>query len=125
MATGATILKESSPQATVASGDITVAGPFLRASDVQFTYCRLPCSTGSLTIEQRMPVGVSQGHRAGAEAGNMQVDDDLARPCSVLARLRMLGYPAQSPRLHGRPTGVGETASQQNETLTGNKNPNF
>jgi hypothetical protein len=55
-ATQATILKESSPQATAAGTRVTVVGPFAPGStNVQFAYS-MPYSTGSLTIEQAMPL---------------------------------------------------------------------
>jgi hypothetical protein len=55
-ATQTTILKDSSPQATAAGPRVTVAGPFAPGStSVQFAYS-MPYSTGSLTIEQAMPL---------------------------------------------------------------------
>ena len=57
-ATGPTVLKDSSPQATVASGDITVAGPFAPGvTEVQFAYS-MPYASGSLTIEQKLPLAL-------------------------------------------------------------------
>ena len=59
-ATGTTILQNSSPQATAAGRQVTVAGPFAPGTTlVQFAYS-IPYSTGTLTIEQVMPVQLSR-----------------------------------------------------------------
>ena len=59
-ATGTTILQNSSPQATAAGRQVTVAGPFAPGTTlVQFAYS-MPYSTGTLTIEQVMPVQLSR-----------------------------------------------------------------
>jgi hypothetical protein len=55
-ATGATVLQNSSPQAKAAGQQVTVGGPFAPGTTlVQFAYS-MPYSSGSLTIEQVMPV---------------------------------------------------------------------
>lgn len=55
-ATQATILKDSSPQATAQGKRVTVAGPFAPGvTNVQFAYS-MPYSAGDLTIEQAMPI---------------------------------------------------------------------
>jgi hypothetical protein len=59
-ATGTTILKDSSPQATAAGPKVTVAGPFAPGvTNVQFAYS-MPYSGGSLTVEQLMPVPLNR-----------------------------------------------------------------
>lgn len=59
-ATGTTILKDSSRQATAADGKVTVVGPFAPGvTNVQFAYS-MPYSGGSLTVEQKMPVPLSR-----------------------------------------------------------------
>jgi hypothetical protein len=73
-ATGPTVLKDSSPQATVASGDITVAGPFAPGvTNVQFAYS-MPYSTGSLTIEQRLPLELPRVIVLAQKQGDMQLE---------------------------------------------------
>jgi hypothetical protein len=73
-ATGATILKDSSPQAMLASGDITVAGPFAPGvTNVQFAYS-MPYSTGSLTIEQRLPLPLARVIVLAQKQGEMQLE---------------------------------------------------
>ena len=72
-ATGATILKDSSPQATVASGQISVAGPFAPGiTNIQFAYS-MPYSGGSLTIEQRMPVPLARVIVLAQKVGEMRL----------------------------------------------------
>jgi hypothetical protein len=59
-ATGTTILKESSPQATAAGTKVTVVGPFAPGvTNIQFAYS-MPYSGSSLTIEQPMPVPLNR-----------------------------------------------------------------
>jgi hypothetical protein len=59
-ATGTTILKDSSPQATAAGAKVTVVGPFAPgATNVQFAYS-MPYSGSSLTVEQPMPVPLNR-----------------------------------------------------------------
>ena len=72
-ATGATILKDSSPQATLASGQISVAGPFAPGvTNIQFAYS-MPYSGGSLTIEQRMPVPLARVIVLAQKVGEMRL----------------------------------------------------
>jgi hypothetical protein len=72
-ATGATILKDSSPQATVAGKKISVAGPFAPGvTNIQFAYS-MPYSRGSLTIEQRMPVPLGRVIVLAQKAGEMSL----------------------------------------------------
>ena len=72
-ATGATILKDSSPQVTVASGQISVAGPFAPGvTNIQFAYS-MPYSGGSLTIEQRMPVPLARVIVLAQKVGEMRL----------------------------------------------------
>ncbi len=73
-ATGPTVLKDSSPQATVASGDITVAGPFAPGvTNVQFAYS-MPYSAGSLTIEQRLPLALARVIVLAQKQGDTQLE---------------------------------------------------
>ena len=73
-ATGPTVLKDSSPQATVASGDITVAGPFAPGvTNVQFAYS-MPYSSGSLTIEQRLPLALPRVIVLAQKQGDTQLE---------------------------------------------------
>ena len=59
-ATGTTILQDSSPQAKIEGRTVTVAGPFAPgATNVQFAYS-MPYTSGSLTIEQTMPVALNR-----------------------------------------------------------------
>ncbi len=59
-ATGTTILKDSSPQATAAGAKVTVVGPFAPGvTNIQFAYS-MPYSGGSLTVEQPMPVPLNR-----------------------------------------------------------------
>jgi hypothetical protein len=60
VATGVTILQDSSPQATAAGTRVTVAGPFAPGvTNVQFAYS-MPYSGASLTVEQQMPVPLNR-----------------------------------------------------------------
>ena len=82
-ATGVTILKDSSPQATAADGKVTVVGPFAPGvTNVQFAYS-VPYSTGSLTVEQTAAGSARPRHRAGPEGGrharHLRADDRAAR----------------------------------------------
>jgi hypothetical protein len=59
-ATGVAILQNSSPQAAAEGQQVTVTGPFAPgATLVQFAYS-MPYSSGTLTIEQVMPVQLSR-----------------------------------------------------------------
>ena len=72
-ATGATILKDSSPQATVAGKKISVAGPFAPGvTNIQFAYS-MPYSGGSLTIEQTMPVPLARVIVLAQKVGEMRL----------------------------------------------------
>lgn len=72
-ATQATILKDSSPQATAAGRRVTVAGPFAPgATSVQFAYS-IPYSTGSLTVEQAMPVPLGRVIVLAQKVGDMRL----------------------------------------------------
>ena len=72
-ATQTTILKDSSPQATAAGTRVSVAGPFAPGvTNVQFAYS-MPYSTGSLTVEQAMPVPLGRVIVLAQKAGDMRV----------------------------------------------------
>ena len=72
-ATGVTILKDSSPQATVAGKKISVAGPFAPGvTSIQFAYS-MPYSGGSLTIEQTMPVPLARVIVLAQKVGEMRL----------------------------------------------------
>ena len=72
-ATGVTILKDSSPQATVAGKQISVAGPFAPGvTNIQFAYS-MPYSGGSLTIEQTMPVPLARVIVLAQKVGEMRL----------------------------------------------------
>jgi hypothetical protein len=72
-ATGASILKDSSPQATVAGKKISVAGPFAPGvTNIQFAYS-MPYSGGSLTIEQTMPVPLARVIVLAQKVGEMRL----------------------------------------------------
>ncbi len=59
-AEGAAVLQDSSPQATLAGRQIRIAGPFAPgATLVQFAYT-IEYSGDALTLEQKLPVGMSQ-----------------------------------------------------------------
>jgi len=59
-ATGTTILKDSSRQATAADETVTVVGPFAPGvTNVQFAYS-IPYSGANLTVEQPMPVPLNR-----------------------------------------------------------------
>jgi hypothetical protein len=71
--TGATVLQNSSPQATAANQQIVVTGPFAPgATLVQFAYA-MPYSTGDLTIEQAMPVQLSRLIVMAQKSGDMRL----------------------------------------------------
>jgi hypothetical protein len=71
--TGATVLQESSPQATAANQQITVVGPFAPGTTlVQFAYS-MPYSSGDLTIEQTMPAPLSRVIVLAQKAGDMRL----------------------------------------------------
>jgi hypothetical protein len=72
-ATQTTILKDSSPQATAAGPRVTVTGPFAPGStNVQFAYS-MPYSTGSLTIEQAMPLPLGRVIVLAQKVGDTQL----------------------------------------------------
>ena len=59
-AEGAAMLKESSPQGTLAGKRVTVIGPFAPGTTlVQFAYS-MSYSGATLTVEQRLPVAMTQ-----------------------------------------------------------------
>jgi hypothetical protein len=59
-ATGASLMQDSSPQATAAGRRVTVTGPFPPGNTlVQFAYS-LPYSGGDLTVQQAMPVPLNR-----------------------------------------------------------------
>ena len=69
-ATGATILQDSSPQATAAGKRVTVAGPFAPGTTlVQFAYS-IPYSTGDVTLEQRLPAALNRVIVIAQKAGD-------------------------------------------------------
>jgi hypothetical protein len=72
-ATGTTILENSSPQATAAGRQVTVAGPFAPGTTlVQFAYS-MPYSSATLTIEQVMPVQLSRLIVLAQKEGEMRL----------------------------------------------------
>jgi hypothetical protein len=72
-AEGAAVLQDSSPQASVAGRQIKVAGPFAPgATLVQFAYT-VEYSGGSLTLEQKLPVGMTQFAVLAQKVGNMHL----------------------------------------------------
>jgi hypothetical protein len=72
-ATGVTILKDSSPQATAADGKVTVVGPFAPGiTNVQFAYA-VPYSTGSLTVEQTLPIPLGRVIVLAQKVADMRV----------------------------------------------------
>ncbi|MPY88086.1 MAG: hypothetical protein GEU99_09200 [Luteitalea sp.] len=73
-AQSATVLEGSAKQALVEGQRVLVTGPFAPGSTpVQFAY-RLPYSNGRLTIEQRVPIPLSQLNVAVRRAGDMRAD---------------------------------------------------
>ncbi|HET7221345.1 MAG TPA: hypothetical protein VFJ02_24990 [Vicinamibacterales bacterium] len=72
-ATGATILQDSSPQATVKGTRVTVAGPFAPgATLVQFAYS-IPYSSGDVEIEQRLPAALNRVIVIAQKANDMRL----------------------------------------------------
>jgi hypothetical protein len=72
-ATGATVLQNSSPQATAAGRRVTVAGPFAPGTTlVQFAYS-MPYSGGNLTVEQSLPVPLGRVLVVAQKMGAMQL----------------------------------------------------
>jgi hypothetical protein len=72
-ATGATVLQNSSPQATAADGKVTVTGPFAPGTTlVQFAYS-MPYSSGDLTVEQVMPAPLNRVTVLAQKAGEMRL----------------------------------------------------
>jgi hypothetical protein len=72
-ATGASVLQNSSPQATAAGNRVTVAGPFAPGDTlVQFAYS-MPYSSGELTIAQAMPVPLSRVIVLAQKSGDMRL----------------------------------------------------
>jgi len=72
-AEGAAVLQDSSPQATVAGRQIRVAGPFAPgATLVQFAYT-IEYSGDALTLEQKLPVGMTQFAVLAQKVGSMHL----------------------------------------------------
>ena len=72
-AEGAAVLQDSSPQATLAGRQIKVAGPFAPgATLVQFAYM-VEYSGATLTLEQKLPVGMTQFAVLAQKVGNMHL----------------------------------------------------
>ena len=72
-AEGAAVLQDSSPQATLAGRQIRVAGPFAPgATLVQFAYT-VEYSGDTLTLEQKLPVGMTQFAVLAQKVGNMHL----------------------------------------------------
>jgi hypothetical protein len=70
-ALGAGMLDGSTPQAAVAGKQVRVNGPFQPGSTlVQFGYS-LPIDGGSLTVEQRLPIGLNQVSVMAQKVGGM------------------------------------------------------
>lgn len=70
-ALGAGMLDGSTPQAVVAGKQVRVNGPFQPGSTlVQFGYS-LPIDGGSLTVEQRLPIGLNQVSVMAQKVGRM------------------------------------------------------
>lgn len=70
-ALGAGMLDGSTPQAVVAGKQVRVNGPFPPGSTlVQFGYS-LPIDGGSLTVEQRLPIGLNQVSVMAQKVGGM------------------------------------------------------
>lgn len=73
-AVGAGALEGSSPQATVAGKRVTVAGPFAPGSTiVQFGYS-LPIKTGTLKLDQKLPVALDQFSVMAQKVGSLRVE---------------------------------------------------
>lgn len=73
VARGVTVLQGSSPQATAAGPRVTVAGPFAPGTTlVQFAY-GVPYSGSELTIQQRLPVSLSQFAVMAQKVGDMHL----------------------------------------------------
>jgi hypothetical protein len=72
-AEGAAVLQDSSPQATLAGRQIKVAGPFAPgATLVQFAYT-VEYTGAALTLEQKLPVGMTQFAVLAQKVGNMHL----------------------------------------------------
>ena len=72
-AEGAAVLQDSSPQATLAGRQIKVAGPFAPgATLVQFAYT-IEYSGDTLTLAQKLPVGMTQFAVLAQKVGNMHL----------------------------------------------------
>jgi hypothetical protein len=72
-AVGAGPLEGSSPQATVAAKRVTVVGPFAPGlTMVQFGYS-LPIKTGTMTIQQTLPLALNQFSLMAEKVGTLQV----------------------------------------------------
>jgi len=73
-AQGAGVLEGSAAKATIAGTRVTVAGPFAPGSTLlQFGYA-VPIKTGSLTVQQRLPVALSQFSVMAQKLGDMQLE---------------------------------------------------
>ncbi|MCA1562637.1 MAG: carboxypeptidase-like regulatory domain-containing protein [Acidobacteria bacterium] len=72
-ARGVTVLQGSSPQTTAAGVRVSVAGPFAPGTTlVQFAY-GVPYSGGELTIQQRLPVALTQLAVMAQKVGDMHL----------------------------------------------------
>ena len=72
-AIGASVLEGSSPNAIVASGRVTVSGPFPPGNTtVQFAYS-LPLDNDTITIEEKLPAEMTQFTLLAQKVGAMQV----------------------------------------------------
>jgi hypothetical protein len=72
-ATGATVLEDSTPQAKADAKRVMVTGPFAPgATLVQFAYS-MPYSGANLTIEQKMPSGLSRVIVLAQKGGEMRL----------------------------------------------------
>ncbi len=92
-ATGVSILKDSSPQATAADGKVTVVGPF--APGITQRAVRLlgaVGTTGNLTIEQTLPIPLGRvivlAQKSGGHAGHLGADERTARDAGRRTDLR-------------------------------------
>ena len=101
-ATGVTILKDSSPQATVAGKKISVAGPFAPGvTNIQFAYS-MPYGW-SLTIEQRMPVPLARVIVLAQKVGEMRLTSpQMTEQREMPAEGQMVRRRSGAGRGHGR-----------------------
>jgi len=73
-AQGASLMQGSSPQATVAGTKVNVAGPFPPGQTMVQVAFTLPYTGGSTSVEQELPVALSQVTLLVEKAGQMQMD---------------------------------------------------